>query len=109
VKKGYRILEIEEIYRYRVTHYDRETDEGGLFVDCIDTFLKLKAEANGYPSWVRTPGDEDRYIRQFEESEGILLNKDSIRHNPAKRGLAKLCLHSMWDKLTERNNRLQTR
>jgi hypothetical protein len=75
VKKEYRILEIHEIYQYRVTHYDRKTGEGGLFADYIDTFLKLKAEASGYPSWVRTPDDEDSYIRQFQESEGILLNK----------------------------------
>ena len=31
-----------------------------------------------------------------------------IRHNAAKRGLAKLCLNSMWGKLTERNNRPKT-
>jgi hypothetical protein len=78
-------------------------------VDYIDTFLKLKVEDSGYPSWVRTPDDEDRYIQQFQESEGILQNKDSIRHNLAKRTLAKLCLNSMWSRLTERNNNSQTR
>jgi hypothetical protein len=78
MKKGYRILEIHEVYQYKVTQYDRETGEGGLFADYINTFLKLKAQASGYPSWVRTPDDEDSYIRQFQESEGILLNKDSI-------------------------------
>jgi hypothetical protein len=57
-------------------------------VNYINTFLKLKAEAIGYPSWVRTPDDEDRYIQLFWESEGIRLNKDAINHNPAKRGLA---------------------
>jgi hypothetical protein len=63
---------------------------GGLFVEYINTFLKLKAEASGYPSWVRTPADEDQYIWQFFESKGILLDKDSISYNASKRGLAKL-------------------
>jgi hypothetical protein len=108
VAKGYRILEIQEVYEYEVTQYDPDMGESGLFVEYINTFLKLKAEASGYPSWVRTPDDEDRYIRQFDECEGIRLNRDTIRYNAAKRGLSKLCLNSMWGKLTERSNRTQT-
>jgi len=46
------------------------------FVEYINTFLKLKAEASLYPSWVRTPDDEDLYIREFYHSEGIQLDKD---------------------------------
>jgi len=50
VEKGYRILEIEEVYEYKVTQYNRDTGDGGLFVKYINTFLKLKREASGYPS-----------------------------------------------------------
>ena len=32
---------------------------GGHFAGYINTFLKIKAEASGYPDWVRTPNDED--------------------------------------------------
>jgi hypothetical protein len=71
VSKGYRILEIQEVYQYEMTQYDPVTSDGGLFVEYINTFLKLKAEVSGYPSWVQTPADEDRYIRQFFETEGI--------------------------------------
>jgi hypothetical protein len=77
-------------------------------VDYINTFLKLKAEASSYPSWVRSPEDEERYIQSFRESERIELDKKSIKHKTAKRGFAKLCLNYMWGKLTERNNRTQT-
>jgi len=90
VSKCYRILEIHEVYEYEVTQYDAATGEGGLFLEYIDTFLKLKAEASGYPSWVRTPADEDRYIEEFRQSEGILFDKDKIEHNASKRALAKL-------------------
>ena len=95
VDKTYKILEIHEVYEYRVSQYNRETGEGGLFVEYIDTVLKLKAEASGYPSWVRTPTDDDRYVEIFYQCEGVRLDKDSIRYNAAKRGLAKLCLNSM--------------
>jgi len=37
------------------------------------------------------------------------VDKEAIRPNAAKRGLAKLCLYSMWDKLTERNNRTKSK
>ena len=53
------------MYEYAVTQYDAATGEGGLFVEYIETFLKLKAEVSGYPSWVLTPDDEDRYIEEF--------------------------------------------
>ena len=41
-------------------------------------------------------------------SEGILLDRNNIRPNAAKRALAKLCLNSMWGKLTESNHRTMT-
>jgi len=45
----------------------------------------------------------------FYRDEGILLDRDSIRYNAAKRDLAKLCLNSMWGKLKEKSNRKQTK
>jgi len=64
------------------------------------TFMKLKAEASGYPGWVQSPEDEDRYVESFWQSEVIKLEKEAIWHNSAKRGLAKL---------TERNDRTMTK
>jgi len=108
VDKGYKILEILEVYEYEVTCYDPATGNGGHFVDYIDNFFKLKQEASGYPSWIRTEDDKVRYTDQFHRDEGIRLDRDSIGYNAAKRGLAKLCLNSMWGKLTERSNRTKT-
>ena len=89
--------------------YDPQTREGGLFAVYTNTFLKFKAEASGYPKWVRTPEDEERYIETFYAREGVLLDRDAIRPNAAKRGLAKLYLNSLWGKLAERQNRTQTK
>ena len=44
----------------------------------------------------------------FKTNESILLDRNAIRPNAAKRPLAKLCLNSMWGKLTERNHRSKT-
>ena len=46
------------MHEYQITQYSRETDEAGLFVDYINTFLKLKAEASGYLSRVRSPEEK---------------------------------------------------
>jgi len=47
VDKGYKILEILEVYEYEVTCYDPKTGNSGFFADYIDTFFKLKLEASG--------------------------------------------------------------
>ena len=90
-----------------MTQCDPLTGTGGLFVQYIDNFLKLKVEASGYPSSVQSPADAYRYISEFAASEGKQL--DAIGANPAKLGLAEICLNSMWGKLTERIDRTRTR
>ena len=74
-----------------MTKYGLHTGEGGPFEDQINTFLKLKAKASGYPGWDQNPEDEERYVENFNAREGVLLDRDAIRPNTAKRGLAKLC------------------
>jgi len=69
VQKGYRILEVCELYEYNVTRYDPDTRVGGLFAGYIYTFLKLKTEASSYSAWVQSPADEERYIEPFWKRE----------------------------------------
>jgi len=52
-------------------------------VEYINTFLKLKTEAGGYPGWVHSPEDEERYVESFGKSEGIRLEKEANRYNAA--------------------------
>ena len=85
-------MEIEEVWHY-------ETRKSGLFAEYIDTFLKLKTEASGWPDDVITDMQKDAYIRDFYQHEGILLEKEKIIKNPGLRSLAKLCLNSLWDVL----------
>ena len=87
LEKFYKIFEIHEIYEYRVTQYNTKAGKGELFVEYINTFLKLKPQASGYPSWVRNSADEDQYIEMFWQGD-----KYKIKFNAAKRGLANVCL-----------------
>ena len=90
IQKGNKGLDILEVCEYLVTKYDTHTREGGLFAEYINTFLKLKVEAKGYPAWVRNTEDEERYVETFNAIEGVLKDRDVIRTYAAKRGLAKL-------------------
>jgi len=64
--------------RNTVTQYDPRTRDGVRFVEYINTFLKLKAQASGYPSWFRSPADEERYIENFFAREGVRLDRDAV-------------------------------
>jgi len=83
------------VYANQVMRYNTELNEVGIFVHYINMFLKLKAEASGYPSRVQDPEYEERYIRSLWERERIRLHMESIMYNEEKRGLAKLCHKSM--------------
>jgi hypothetical protein len=62
VQKGYLVLDIMKVNEYEVTKYDPHRREGGLFVDYINMFFKLKVEASGYHVWVRNAEGEERYV-----------------------------------------------
>jgi len=95
VQKGYVILEKYEAWHYdQHEQYDPTTRQGGLWVEYIDTFLKMKAEASGYPSHAGTEEEKEAYVRDYLEHEGIQLDRTKIQHNPGLRSLAKLCLNS---------------
>ena len=86
VQHGYNVLKVHEFYEYEVTQNDPKNGEGGHFVQYIETFLKMKAEATGSPVWVQGPDDEDRYSQRFRESEGIEHDKNLIQKNAVKGG-----------------------
>lgn len=98
LQKGYEILYIYEVWHFR----QRSTN---LFTQYINTFLKLKVEASGWPSHVGDdPAKRQRFIDQFLMKEGIALDPDKIEKNEGKRALAKLMLNSFWGKFGQRPN-----
>jgi len=109
INMGYTILVIHEVLHWPETEmYDTTTKQGGLFTKYINTFLKLKQEASGYPHDVQTEQEKDRYIQQYLEHEGILLDKECIVKNPGLRSLSKLALNSFYGKFGQRTNMKKT-
>ena len=86
-------------------HFE-ETCEG-LFADYVNTWLKIKQEASGWPKENMTEEEKQCYIEQYFLHEGIQLEYHKIEYNPGLRTLAKLMLNSMWGKFGQRLNKTQ--
>ena len=110
INLGYDIIRIHEILHWNETEiYDPETKQGGLFTGYINTFLKLKQEASGFPDHLRTDEERNDYIVKYYEHEGILLDRTSIVKNPGLRSLSKLALNSFYGKFGQRTNLKKTK
>ena len=96
IEKGYEVLTIHEVW-----HWEETTDK--LFKKYVDTFLKTKQEASGYPPDCVTDEQKQRSVEEYEQHEGIQLNPEEIEYNPGLRYLAKLILNSLWGKYTFHN------
>lgn len=105
INKGYTIDRIYEVWHFdNVEQYDQKSKTGGIFTEYINTFLKMKQEASGWPSWCKTEDDRQKYIDNYFEKEGIKLEYNRIQKNPGLRALAKLMLNSFWGKFGKRSN-----
>lgn len=94
---GYQILKVHEILHW-------EQNSKNIFSDYVNTFLRIKQEASDYPSNVSTEQDIQRYIENYRDHEGILLNQQNIKKSSALRSLAKLMLNSIYGKFGQRTN-----
>ncbi|XP_044591456.1 uncharacterized protein LOC123269685 [Cotesia glomerata] len=108
VSKGYIVLKIYEIWQYDIMQYNKDKECDGLFTEDINTFLKIKTEASGFPKDCVTEEDKNKYIEDYERAEGICLDKDKIKCNSGLRSVAKLSLNSLWGKFGQRENLMQT-
>ena len=101
VRQGYRIIHIHEVW-----HFSQRTNV--MFKTYVNTFLKMKQEASGWPSWVGNDVDKQtEYLTTYELKEGIRLDPSKIEKNPGKRSLAKMMLNSFWGKYGQQSNKSQ--
>ena len=100
VELGYQVQ-----YIYEAWHFE-ETCQG-LFADYVNTWLKIKQEASGWPEKNMTEEEKQCYIKDYFDHEGIQLEYHKIEKNPGLRTLAKLMLNSMWGKFGQRLNKTQ--
>ncbi|XP_061196432.1 uncharacterized protein LOC133204707 [Saccostrea echinata] len=85
---------------YEVWHFSESSRD--LFRSYIDTFLKIKQEASGFPPDCQTEEQKLDYIRKVLDREGIRMDLLSIEKNPVLRTIAKLFLNCLWGKFAQR-------
>ena len=91
-----------------MTQYDQKPGKGSVFTRYIAEIFCAKKMASEYPAECTTNEDQERYVEELKETEGITLNEDSICYNAGLRSVAKLCLNSLWGKLAQRKNMTKT-
>ena len=84
-----------------VTKYDPSTGDGGLFTQYMNTCIKIKMEASGYPSHCHTDQEKHKYIERVRAHEVITLRPGDISFNAGRRTVAKLCLNNIWGKFAQ--------
>ena len=72
---------------------DQSDQTNGLFMEYINTFLKIKQQASGWPSECTNEDTRNKYIRQYNLKENINLDETKIEKNPGLRSLAKFELY----------------
>ena len=96
VVRGYVVVKI-----YEVWHFTENQRRTGLFADYVNTWLKAKMEASGYPHWANTQEKKAQYVANYVRREGIRLDPSKIVKNPGRKATAKLMLNSFWGKFGE--------
>lgn len=84
---GYQIQRIYEVWHFQ--------SSCNLFRGYIDTFLKIKQEASGYPPDCQTEEQQRAYMNDIFRREKLVLNPLEIEKNPVKRTIAKLFLNCL--------------
>ena len=88
IEKGYTLIKIHEVW-----HFPENQRRIGLFKDYVNTWLKVKQEAAGWPSWCQTIEQKRNYILRYKEQEGIRLDIGRIEKNPGRKATAKIMLN----------------
>ena len=88
MEKGYRLIKIHEVW-----HFPPNQRRTGLFKNYVETWLKVKQESSGWPSWCQTHEQKREYILRYQEREGIRLDVAAIAKNPGRKATAKLMMN----------------
>ena len=76
VEKEYSLVKIHEVW-----HFPPGQRRTGLFANYVNTWLKLKQESAGWPSWCQTVEQKQDYILRYQEQEGIRLDIRELKNH----------------------------
>ena len=97
MEMGYELVRVHEVWHFK----ERKS---GLFAEYVNTWLKIKTEASGWPKDCTTEEKKRDYIKRFKKKEGIRLEYEKVEKNPGLKATAKLMLNSFWGKFGQREN-----
>lgn len=93
-------------YTELVAHANREErrqrDTPGFFTSYTNTFIRIKAEASGYPLNCESEAQKEEYIKNFYRENNVLLRKHKIVKNDTLYNIAKYFLNSLCGKLIQK-------
>ncbi|CAO4361640.1 unnamed protein product [Caenorhabditis nigoni] len=106
---GYVITEAYHGVEYSHWLCNDDNCQGGLFTSYINHMMEEKIYSSGWPSNVKTDEEKAAFVAEYKEKEHIdLTDFARFSKNPGKRAVAKLMLNSLWGKLAQRVDRIQT-
>jgi hypothetical protein len=94
--KGYNVTRVHKVCQWNQTTTD-------LFASYMKTFGRLKDEATGWPSEVKTQAQQAEYLQEYKRRTGgveLDATKMSGERNEGMRTVSKFFLNSLWGKLT---------
>ena len=94
---GYKIDRIHQVWYFEESSFD-------LFKTYIESILRYKQEAAGYPTGCDTPEEQQAYIDDYLQNQGISLRPDNIKVNPGLKKTTKIALNSFYGKWGQRSN-----
>jgi hypothetical protein len=93
---GYKLIKYHSIWHFEnKIQYDPVSKKGGLFTEYVNFNLKGKTEASGFPNNCTTDLQKEKFIKEFHDKEGILLEKDKCIKNPGQRNERKKTLYCL--------------
>ncbi|XP_049818063.1 uncharacterized protein LOC126264380 [Aethina tumida] len=83
LEKGYRIVEVFEVWTYETRQYNHAASQPGLFTEMMNKFIKIKQEASGWPAdCINDVVKQQQYLVDFEEAEKVKLTPERVENNP---------------------------
>ena len=99
---GYTVLAVIELY-----HWEERSSE--IFKPYVNSNLKEKQAASGYPPDCITDSEKETYIMGYLRDQGIDLRGELIEKDPLRREIAKLMLNTLYGRFGMRPNFDQTK
>ena len=86
---------------FSVFHYEKyfegsKSNPNHYFNGYVNTFLKMKLEATGYPPQYQTPVEKQNYVDEIFERENIRLDPKNVAKNIPMKTISKLFLNSLY-------------